>query len=169
LLRVSYSFLLAFFMLSASLAAQTSAPASTTLTISGDITKPVSLSLADISAMPHKTLKVTNPHDQKEEVYEGVALADLLKLAGAAQGEHLRGAAMATYVLVEAADGYRVVFSLAELDPGIQDSNVLVADKVDGHALDGKVGPLRLVAPLDKRPARWVRMVQSIRVITAPQ
>jgi hypothetical protein len=66
-------------------------------------------------------------------------------------------------------DGYRVVFSLAELDPGIQDSNVLVADKVDGHALDGKVGPLRLVAPLDKRPARWVRMVQSIRVITAPQ
>jgi hypothetical protein len=169
LLRVSYSFLLAFFMLSASLAAQTSAPASTRLTISSDITKPVSLSLADISAMPHKTLKVTNPHDQKEEVYEGVALADLLKLAGAAQGERLRGAAMATYVLVEAADGYRVVFSLAELDPGIQDSNVLVADKVDGHALDSKVGPLRLVAPLDKRPARWVRMVQSIRVITAPQ
>jgi hypothetical protein len=40
---------------------------------------------------------------------------------------------------------------------------------VDGQALDGKVGPLRLVAPLDKRPARWVRMVQSIRVITAPQ
>src|ERR1700691_1364861 len=169
LLRVSYSFLVAFFMLSASLAAQTSAPASTTLTISGDITKPVSLSLADISAMPHKTLKVTNPHDQKEEVYEGVALADLLKLAGAAQGEHLRGAAMATYVLVEAADGYRAVFSLAELDPGIQDSNVLVADEVAGHALDSKVGPLRLVAPLDKRPARWVRMVQSIRVITAPQ
>jgi hypothetical protein len=171
LLRVSYGFLVAFFMLSASLAAQTSAPASTTLTISSHITKPVSLSLADISAMPHKTLKVTNPHDQKEEVYEGVALADLLKLAGAAQGEHLRGAAMAmaSYVLVEAADGYRVVFSLAELDPGIQDSNVLVADKVDGHALDSKVGPLRLVAPLDKRPARWVRMVQSIRVVTAPQ
>jgi hypothetical protein len=159
LLRVSYGFLVAFFMLSASLAAQTSAPASTTLTISSHITKPVSLSLADISAMPHKTLKVTNPHDQKEE------------LAGAAQGEHLRGAAMAmaSYVLVEAADGYRVVFSLAELDPGIQDSNVLVADKVDGHALDSKVGPLRLVAPLDKRPARWVRMVQSIRVITVPQ
>jgi len=133
-------------MLSASLAAQTSAPASTRLTISTDITKPVSLSLADISAMPHKTLKVTNPHDQKEEVYEGVA-----------------------FVLVEAADGYRVVFSLAEVDPGIQDSNVLVADKVDGQALDSKVGPLRLVAPLDKRPARWVRMVQSIRVITAPQ
>jgi hypothetical protein len=156
-----------FLTLSAPMVAQQAAPQPAGLTISGEVAKPLSLSLADLSAMPHKSLKVTNPHDEKEEVYEGVALADLLKLAGAAEGEHLRGAAMATYVLAEAADGYRVVFSLAELDPGIQDSNVLVADKVDGHALDCKVGPLRLVAPLDKRPARWVRMVQSIRVITA--
>ena len=164
---LSYRFLTVFLILAASLAAQQVAPQPAGLTISGEVTKP--LSLADISAMPHKTLKVTNAHDQKEEVYEGVPLADLLKLAGAAQGEQLRGAAMTTYVLVEAADGYRVVFSLAELDPGIQDSNVLVADNVDGHALDSKVGPLRLVAPLDKRPARWVRMVQVIRVISAPK
>ena len=151
------------------MAAQQAAPQPAGLTISGEVTKPLQLSLADLSAMPHKSLKVTNPHDQKQESYEGVPLADLLKLAGAAQGEQLRGTAMATYVLVEAADGYRAVFSLAELDPGIQDSNVLLADKVDGHALDGKIGPLRLVAPLDKRPARWVRMVQSIRVISAPK
>ena len=149
--------------------AQQAAPQPAGLAISGEVTKPLQLSLADLSAMPHKSLKVTNPHDQKQEAYEGVPLADLLKLAGAAQGEQLRGTAMATYVLVEAADGYRVVFSLAELDPGIEDSNVLVADKVDGHALDGKIGPLRLIAPLDKRPARWVRMVQSIRVISAPK
>jgi hypothetical protein len=159
--------LTAFLILSAPIPAQQAAPQPAALTISGEVAKPLSLSLADVSALPHKTLKVTNPHDQKEETYEGVPLADLLKLAGAAQGEQLRGAAMATYVLVEAADGYRVVFSLAELDPGIQDSNVLLADKVDGHALDGKTGPLRLVAPIDKRPARWVRMVQSIRVISA--
>ena len=148
--------------------AQQAAPQPAGLAISGEVTKPLQLSLADLSGMPHKTLKVTNPHDQKQESYEGVLLADLLKLAGAAQGEQLRGTAMSTYVLVEAADGYRVVFSLAELDPGIEDSNVLVADKVDGHALDGKIGPLRLIAPLDKRPARWVRMVQSIGVISAP-
>ena len=149
--------------------AQQAAPQPAGLAISGEVTKPLQLSLADLSAMPHKSLKVTNPHDQKQEAYEGVPLADLLKLAGAAQGEQLRGTAMATYVLVEAGDGYRAVFSLAELDPGIQDSNVLLADKVDGHALDGNIGPLQLVAPLDKRPARWVRMVQSIRVISAPK
>jgi hypothetical protein len=42
---------------------------------------------------------------------------------------------MATYVLAEAADGYRVVFSLAELDAGIADSEVLVADAMDGTPL----------------------------------
>jgi hypothetical protein len=161
--------LITLLILSAPLVAQQAAPQAAGLTISGEVTKPLSLSLADLSAMPHKTLKVTNPRDQKEEVYEGVPLADLLELVGAAQGEQLRGTAMATYVLVEAADGYRVVFSLAELDPSIQGSSVLVADKVDGHALDGKVGPLRLVAPMDRRPARWVRMVQAIRVISAPK
>jgi hypothetical protein len=160
--------LAAVLLFAAPIAAQTVAH-SPSLTISGDVAKPVSLSLADFSAMPHKTLKATNPHDQKDEVYEGVPLADLLKLAGAPSGDKLRGAALATCVVAEAADGYRVVFSLAELDPGIQDSNVLVADKLDGHPLDDKLGPLRVVAPLDKRPARWVRMVQAIRVVSVPK
>jgi hypothetical protein len=137
--------LAAVLLFAAPIAAQAVAH-SPALTISGDVAKPVSLSLADFSALPHKTLKVTNPHDQKDEVYERVPLADLLRIAGAPSGDKLRGAALATYV-VEAADGYRVVFSLAELDPGIQDSNVIVADKLDGRPLDDKLGPLRLVAP----------------------
>jgi hypothetical protein len=160
--------LLLFLFFTSAMYAQ-AVPHSPALTISGDVAKPLSLSLADVTALPHKTVKVTNPHDHNDEVYDGVPLADLLKLAGTPQGDQLRGAAMATYVLIEAADGYRAVFSLAELDPGVQDSNVLVADKVDGHRLNDKVGPLRIVAPLDKRPARWVRMVQTIRVVSVPK
>ena len=75
---------------------------------------------------------------------------------------------MATYVVFEAEDGYRVVFSLAELDAGILDSGVIVADTMDGAALPPKIGPLRLVAPHEKRPARWVRMLKSITVVRAP-
>jgi hypothetical protein len=60
---------------------------------------------------------------------------------------------METYVIAEAEDGYRVVFSLAELDSGILESEVLVADTMDGAPLAGKLGPLRLVAPHEKRPA----------------
>ena len=72
---------------------------------------------------------------------------------------------MATYVQADAPDGYRVIFSLAELDSDFQDSDVIVADTLDGKALDDKSGPFRLVAPHDKRPARWVRMLQSLAVV----
>ena len=75
---------------------------------------------------------------------------------------------MATYVLAEAIDGYRVVFSLAELDSGILESEVIVADTLDGAALGGKEGPFKLVAPHEKRPARWVRMLKSITIVRIP-
>jgi Oxidoreductase molybdopterin binding domain len=53
---------------------------------------------------------------------------------------------------------------LAELDSSFQDSEVLMADTMDGMPLPTDQGPLKLVAPHEKRPARWVRMVKSITV-----
>jgi hypothetical protein len=143
------------------------AAAAPELRIGGAVPTPLVLTLGDLKKMPRKTLSVLNPHDQKKETYEGVLLEDLLQRTGVAHGEHLRGAAMATYVIAEADDGYRVVFSLAELDSGIVDSEVIVADTMDGAPLAAKQGPFRLVAPHEKRPARWVRMLKSITVITA--
>ncbi len=64
------------------------------LTIKGDVRKTLSLTLDDLHHMPRTTLKVTNPHDKKEETYAGVLLAELLKRAGVPQGAQLRGAAM---------------------------------------------------------------------------
>jgi len=117
--------------------------------------------------MPRKTLSVANPHNKKTEVYEGVLLEELLRRAGVPQQEQLRGQVMATYVVAEAEDGYKVVFSLAELDSGILDSEVTVADTMDGAALAEKEGPFKIVAPHEKRPARWVRMLKSITVSRA--
>jgi DMSO/TMAO reductase YedYZ molybdopterin-dependent catalytic subunit len=149
-------------------AAQTASPATGRLTITGDVQHPLSLSIEDLRQLPRTTLKVTNPHEGKEETYEGVAVSEILKRAGVPQGSSIRGAAMATYILAQAADGYRVIYSLAELDSDFQDSGVIVADKMDGKTLDEKVGPLRLVAPHDKRPARWIRMLQTIKVVSVP-
>jgi DMSO/TMAO reductase YedYZ molybdopterin-dependent catalytic subunit len=119
--------------------------------------------------MPRKTLKVMNPHEKKEETYEGVLVTELLKSAGVPLGAQLRGAAMATYVKADAADGYRVIFSLAELDMDFQDSDVIVADTMNGEPLGDKTGPFRIVAPHDKRPARWIRMRQSLTVVRIPK
>ncbi len=132
--------------------------------IGGAVTTPLTVTLEDLKKMPRKTLHVENAHAKRTEVYEGVPLEALLQKAGVPLGEQARGAAMTTYVLVEAADDYRVIFSLAELDSSFQDSEVLVADTMDGAPLTPDQGPFKLVAPLEKRPARWVKMVKSITV-----
>jgi DMSO/TMAO reductase YedYZ molybdopterin-dependent catalytic subunit len=136
--------------------------------IGGTVTTPLDLTAADLKAMPRKTLRVDNPHSRKTEVYEGVLVEDLLKKAGVPQGEQLRGRAMATYVLVEAADDYRVVFALEEFNSSFQDSEIIVADTMDGAPIPGALGPFRLVAPHEKRPARWVEMLKSITVARVP-
>ena len=147
------------------IAAQTS-PGPAELKITGAVATPLILTVADLKALPRITLHVTNAHEKKEETYEGVLLETLLQKAGAPHGEQLRGQLMTTYVIAEAEDGYRVVFALAELDSGFLSSEVLVADTVDGAPLGAKLGPFRLVAPHEKRPARWVRMLKSITVVT---
>lgn len=152
--------------LAAGLGGQTQSPASAPaeLRIAGAVATPLALTAADLQKMPRKKISVLNPHDKKNEEYEGVLLADLLAKAGVPLGEQLRGAAMASYIVAEASDGYKVVFSLAELDSGILDSDVMVADKMNGAPLGANAGPFRLVAPHEKRPARWVRMLKSITI-----
>jgi DMSO/TMAO reductase YedYZ molybdopterin-dependent catalytic subunit len=137
--------------------------------IGGAVATPMVVAAADLKMAPRKTIRVVNSHNNnKTEVYEGVPLAELLGKAGVAQGDQIRGPLMAEYVLVEAADGYRVIFSLAELDSSFLDSDVLVADMMDGSPIGGDEGPYKLVAPHDKRPGRWVRMVKSITLMKAP-
>lgn len=149
------------------LACAQSATTAAELKITGAVSTPLTLTAADLAKMPRKTISVMNPHNKKTEVYEGVPLEELLRRVGVPQHEQLRGQAMATYVVAEAEDGYKVIFSLAELDSGILDSEVIVADTMDGAAIGAKEGPFKIVAPHEKRPARWVRMLKSITVVRA--
>jgi hypothetical protein len=50
------------------------------------------------------------------------------------------------------------------LDPDTADKVVIVADRRDGKALAEPDGPLHLVIPDEKRPVRWIRMLQTIRI-----
>jgi hypothetical protein len=62
-------------------------------------------------------------------------------------------------------DGYTVVYALADFDPSITNSAIILADKRDGKLLDRDEKPLRILVPQDKRPARSVRLVEEIEVI----
>lgn len=147
-----------------SLHAQQAAPAAaTTLQVGGDVTTPLSLTPDALAAMPRTRVEITE--DGRTIVYEGVLVGEILKRAGVPLGGELRGDALATYVRASASDGYHVVFSLAELDPAFTGSEIIVADRVDGKPLFAYQGPLRIVAPRDRRAARSVRMLERLDVV----
>jgi DMSO/TMAO reductase YedYZ molybdopterin-dependent catalytic subunit len=143
-------------------APQTSALQS--ITISGDLAKPISFTVAELKAMPRAPMKVTDEKG-RTAAYDGVLLAEVLSRAGAAVGSTLKGKALSSYVVVTARDAYQVVFSLAELDPSMGDSNVLLADTMDNAPIPAAQGPLRIIVPHDKQSSRWVRQVEKIEVV----
>jgi len=84
---------------------------------------------------------------------------------GVGFGETLRGKRLASCLLVEAADGYRAVIALPELDPAFTDKQIILAFLKDGKPLDDKEGPYRIVIPDEKRMARWVRQVTVLKIV----
>lgn len=96
--------------------------------------------------------------------FEGVALRDVLAKVGVPLGDALRGKALSRVIVASAPDGYRVAYAIAEVDAAFTSQVILVADRRDGRPLLPDTGPLQIVVPLDKRPARWVRQVSKIEV-----
>ena len=117
-----------------------------------------------LAALPHKTVTVHNEHTKADETYAGVPLLDLLVKLGVA--EKPRGKDFAVYVEAIGADGYKVVYSVGEINPDVHDAVVLVADSQEGKPIAAD-GPLKLVATRETRPARWVRNLVAIKVLSA--
>jgi DMSO/TMAO reductase YedYZ molybdopterin-dependent catalytic subunit len=137
------------------------------LTVSGEVEHPLKLTRADLDSFARQSLRAKD-HDGKEYKYEGVAMVDILQKAGVKFGAALRGKALATYLLVEAADGYQAVYALPEFDPLTNDRLILLADRQDGAAFPANAGPLKIIVPGDKEHARWVRQVKSLTIVRAP-
>ena len=134
--------------------------------IGGAVPRPLILSQDEIASMPHQAV-TASAHDQSGR-YDGVPLIELLKRAGTPSGEAIRGPELAKSVVVSGADGYRVVFALAELDPAFTGRLVLLADRWNGNPLPDNALPYQVIVPGEMRPARWVRQVVSIEVRQAP-
>jgi DMSO/TMAO reductase YedYZ molybdopterin-dependent catalytic subunit len=133
------------------------------LSVGGEVPRPLKLTAPELTRLPRQTVRAKD-RDGKEAAFEGVPLVAVLKEAGVKFGQDLRGPALATYLVVEAADGYRAVFALPELDPAFSDRVILLADRRDGKPLGGTEGALRVIVPGEKRHARWVRQVVALKV-----
>ncbi len=126
--------------------------------------KSASWTAATLAPLSQTTVTVHNEHTKADETYSGVPLIDLLAKLGV-PGKP-RGKQFLIYVEAAGSDGYEVVYSLGEITPDVHDATVLVADIENGKPIADD-GPLKLVATGEKRPARWVRNLVSVRVLTA--
>jgi hypothetical protein len=136
--------------------------------VTGEVTVPLTLTAADLAAMPQTEDSAKDKQGVMHH-YSGVAIADILNKAGVTTGNQLRGKNMAKYLLVSCADGYQVVFSLAELDQSITDRVVILADKEEGKPLAAGVGPFKVIVPGEKKPARNCFQVTTLTVGVAKE
>lgn len=136
------------------------------LTLTGEVETPLTLTPSDFRLFQSLTRKAVD-RDGKTHEFSGVALIDLLVKAGVTTGGKLRGKNLTKYLLIEAADGYEVVFSLAEIDPEFTNQDILVAISKDNQPLPAGEGPFRIIVPNDKKHARWIREVSRIQVVFA--
>ncbi|WP_129135228.1 hypothetical protein [Luteimonas sp. YGD11-2] len=97
----------------------------------------------------------------------GVALIDLLRTSGAAPMDALHGPHLARYVLAQARDGRRVLFSLAELAPAGGSRAVAVVDTCD-HDLGIPDDALLLLVDGRLDDARTLTGLHTLTVVVAP-
>lgn len=126
-----------------------------------------SVPAASLKSMARDTMELTF-HDQPPARYEGISLAAILKAVGV-RTDSLRGPALATRIVTESSDGYRVVLALADLDPSLGGKRILLADRMDGKPLPANEGPWRLLVGGDQRPSRSARQVLRIRIAAEPR
>ncbi len=142
------------------------AAAAPVLTVDGVGTRAVLFDAAAFAALPRATATATIHGAML--TCTGAWLADVVAAAGVPTGEAVRGAALANVVVAHAADGYRVVFSLGEIERTLGRGQVLVADRCNGAPLPAGEGPWRLVVAGEVRGARSVRALERLTVVAVP-
>jgi hypothetical protein len=134
-----------------------------TLTVDG---KATTLSVAELQAMPQKTVNVHNEHTKADETYTGVLLGDLLAKYGLPVSQATHRKMLRSYLMAEGTDKYWVLYSVTEVEGSEHNSEVIVATSMNGKPL-GEDGQLKLVDSADKKPQRWVRNLTAITVKSA--
>jgi DMSO/TMAO reductase YedYZ molybdopterin-dependent catalytic subunit len=156
---------LVLFLFALSAMAQTSVKTEPVLRVEVENGKTLDLKAKDLAKFTRREAKGKD-HDGKESKYGGVNLSDILLSAGAKIGkDELRGKEQAAYILIEAADGYKGIFSIAELSADFTDKTILLADSRDGKPLTEKEGFWQIIVPDEKKHGRWVRQVTTIKLV----
>jgi hypothetical protein len=140
-------------------------PPSTSLTLTID-GKATVLTVAELQALPQKTIAVKNEHTKMDESYTGVMLGDLLAKYGFPVDKSTHRKMLRSYIMATGMDKYWVLYSVTEIEGSEHNGDVIVAIGKDGKPL-GDDGQIKLIASEDKRPERWVRNLTAITLKSA--
>ncbi|MEV6021984.1 molybdopterin-dependent oxidoreductase [Streptomyces sp. NPDC052036] len=135
------------------------------LALTGDLARPVRLTVPDLGAWPQHRLGVTfecATSGVRRHRFTGPLLYDVLSAAGPGFDPARRKDRLRFLIAVRGADGHHVLLSWAEIDPDFGHAPVLLAGSIDDTPLD-RAGP-QLVLPQDRCGARYVSGVNAIRV-----
>ena len=137
---------------------------STTLVVTLD-GKSTTLTLDEVKAMPQRTLTVRNGHSSVDETYTGVGLSDLLAKFGLTLDGVGAKRVYHSYVRAEGTDKYWVLYSTSEVETGLRTTDAIVALTLNSKPLEAD-GAFKMVAAGEKKPARWVRNLAALTVVT---
>ena len=144
---------------------ETAAP-STALTITGLHGETKVIQPAELKAMPHESVTVTNGRTHQQETYSGVPVKTLLALveptnSTAGDAMQARRSTRMTVIVAEGTDKFRVAVSFCDVDPACRSGQAIVADSMNGQPLTTD-GAFKLILSEDKMPARWVRNLDAL-------
>ena len=135
------------------------------ITVNGLRGTGVTLTAADLDNLPQQTVK-TADHGTPV-TFEGVLLNDVLAKVATPAGADFNKTVASHFVVAEARDEYRAIFSWAEIDPTFTDRKIYIVTRRDGKPLSDKDGPFELIVPGEKRNSRWVRQLTGLRIEAA--
>lgn len=137
------------------------AAAEASLAVTGLVSNPLHLSLADLRKLAAAQARATQASGRGPVVLDctGVAVSTLLEKASPFFGSQ-RNASLGHTLLITADDGYAVALSLGEIDPDYGHAMPVIATECAGKPLEAP----RLVVPGDAHAGRAVRGVVTIEV-----
>lgn len=142
---------------------------STRFTVGGAVANPTPYNLARLQALPAvtQTVSFVGGGVSQTHAYTGASVWGLLDKAGIAVDPAVKNDVLNKYVLATGSDGYKVVFSLGELNPefGNRQSLVAYSELIGGVPTPlGADGFARVTSPGDVKVERYVSNLVDLSV-----
>ena len=136
--------------------------------VRGDVLKPGSWGIEDLRrqfAKEVRTVTFTPGTDKPQETGTGMPLLALIQAAGPKVEKVPKHYDLTFFVILEARDGYRVYFSMAELLPQCGDARVWLVWDSNGKPLPDREAPLRLVVSSDHGHDRYIYAIKAVTLV----